>query len=134
MGLGVHKVSTTESQEAVSCEELGAMEDDDFVMIRNTQDVHQMDGHNDWLPQIDTFVDGLSSVLWPLNVLIHANPELAFKEYNTRDALTGFLRSQQDWKVTSPVYGLETAWIACHDSGKDGPTVSFNVEMGMQSF
>jgi metal-dependent amidase/aminoacylase/carboxypeptidase family protein len=40
------------------------------------------------------------------------------------------MRSRNGWQVTTSAYGLETAWVAMCDSGKAGPTVSFNVEMG----
>ena len=32
--------------------------------------------------------------------------------------------------MTPSAYGMATAWVAAYDSGKRGPVVSFNVEMG----
>ena len=92
---------------------------------------HQDDGSLEYLSEIDTFIDGLEESLWPLNYFIHQNPELAFQEYKAHQALTDFLRSREEgWKVIPSAYGMETAWVAAYDSGKPGPVVSFNVEMG----
>ncbi|KAF2637222.1 putative amidohydrolase [Massarina eburnea CBS 473.64] len=91
------------------------------------------DGHehvaHGYLSDIDKFVDNLHDTLWPLNKFIHENPELAFKEYKTHDALTSFMRSQKGWTVTGSAYGMETAWVAVYDSGRKGHVVSFNAEM-----
>jgi hypothetical protein len=85
-----------------------------------------------YLPEVDKVINSLADALWPLNTFIHSHPELAFKEYQAHDALTGFMRSQKDpsWEVTPSAYGLETAWTAVYDSGKPGPVVAFNAEMG----
>ena len=85
-----------------------------------------------YLPEIDKVINSLADALWPLNTFIHSHPELAFKEYQAHDALTGFMRSQKDprWEVTPSAHGLETAWTAVYDSGKPGPVVAFNAEMG----
>jgi hypothetical protein len=85
---------------------------------------------NGLLPEIDSIVEDLYNNLKPLNDFIHRNPELAFKEYQAHNALTKYMRSQKGWRVTSSAYGMETAWVAVYDSGKEGPVVSFNVEMG----
>lgn len=83
-----------------------------------------------YLQEIDDYIEGLELFLWPLNKYIHVNPELAFREYKAHDALTKYMQSQKGWKVTRSACGLETAWIAEYDSGKPGPVVSFNAEMG----
>jgi metal-dependent amidase/aminoacylase/carboxypeptidase family protein len=82
------------------------------------------------LSEIDECIEGFRTSLWPLNRFIHANPELAFREYKAHNTLTEFLRMQDGWKVTPSAYGMETAWVASYDSGQAGPAVSFNVEMG----
>ncbi|KAK4172103.1 hypothetical protein QBC36DRAFT_304751 [Triangularia setosa] len=90
---------------------------------------HNEDAH-DYLAEIASFVDSQSDKLWSLNKFIHSNPELAFKEFKAHEALTKFMRSRSErWQVTSSACGIETAWIAVYDSGRKGPTVSFNVEM-----
>jgi hypothetical protein len=83
------------------------------------------------LHTIEEAVEGLRDTLWPLNRYIHDNPELAFEEFKTHNALTEFMCSQDDWHVTMSAYGLETAWVAVYDSGKKGTVISFNAEMGM---
>lgn len=84
-----------------------------------------------YLGEISAYVDSLAHALWPVNKTIHDNPELNFKEYIAHDALTTFMQSQEGWKVQTSAYGMQTAWVAVHDSGKKGPVVSFNAEMGM---
>lgn len=86
-----------------------------------------------YLRDIDDSVECLQSSLWPLNQYIHDNPELAFAEYKAHDALTEYIRSFAGWEVTISAHGIETAWIATNDSGRDGPVVSFNAEMGICS-
>ena len=115
------------------------MEEDGFILVpkierRSMMPTLTMSLENkprDFLSEIDHFVNSLEEVLWPLNTFIHENPELAFEEYKTHDALTTFMRQQKHWKVTPSAYGLKTAWTALYDSGKPGPFVSFNAEMGM---
>jgi metal-dependent amidase/aminoacylase/carboxypeptidase family protein len=113
------------------------MEEHGYVLvsrkISNTANARGDGGHG-YLSQIDKFIDSLHACLWPLNTYIHENPELAFVEYKTHDALTKFMRSQKDWEVTSSAYGMETAWEAVYDSGRTGPVVSFNAEMGALSY
>ncbi|KAL8356182.1 hypothetical protein RB601_001473 [Gaeumannomyces tritici] len=87
------------------------------------------DAPDEYLDDIDEFVGSLAGSLWPLNIFIHANPELAFEEFKAHDALTKFMRKQRGWHVTPSAYGLKTAWTAVYDSGRKGPVVSFNVEM-----
>jgi hypothetical protein len=89
------------------------------------------DGSREYLDGISQCIDDLRDTLWPLNKFIHDSPELAFEEYKAHDALTKFMGSQEGWQVTASAYGIETAWIACYDSGKPGPVVSFNAEYGM---
>ncbi|KAF2653698.1 putative amidohydrolase [Lophiostoma macrostomum CBS 122681] len=108
------------------------MNEEDYVMV--TRDgpfatSRRVPVFPDLLSGIDSFINTLHTVLWPLNRYIHENPELAFEEYKTHDALTKFMESQDGWKVTKSAYGIETAWIASYDSGHEGPVVSFNAEM-----
>ena len=110
------------------------MDEEDYVMvIRDEQSVpiDHLPVPHDFLSEIDSFVDELHTPLWPLNKSIHENPELAFEEHKTHDALTNFMVSQEGWKVTKSAYGMETAWVASYDGVSKGRTVSFNAEMGM---
>ncbi|KAI1433305.1 hypothetical protein GGR50DRAFT_510865 [Xylaria sp. CBS 124048] len=103
--------------------------DQDFVFI-NHEDVADVlptkAGH---LCEISDFVDSISNELWIVNRTIHDHPELGFKEFVAHDTLTKFMSSRRGWKVIPSAYGMATAWVAVFDSGKKGPTVSFNVEM-----
>jgi hypothetical protein len=83
-----------------------------------------------YLSAIDICIESLRASLWPLNRLIHENPELAFEEYKTHDALTAFMQSHKGWQVTRSAYGIDTAWVAVYSSERAGPVVSFNAEMG----
>lgn len=109
------------------------MEDDDFVIIPREDKVSKMVSQETvsrYLTDIDNFVESVQNILWPLNEYIHNNPELAFEERKTHDALTGFMLSQDDWEVNPSAYGMKTAWVALYNTGKPGPVVSFNAEMG----
>jgi hypothetical protein len=112
------------------------MEENGFILVPRDDDCPEnapQVTEDERLSEIDGIVEGLSDALWPLNNFIHENPELAFKEHKAHDALTDFMRSRADWVVTTSAYGMETAWVAVYDSGKTGPVVSFNVEMGSHS-
>ncbi|KAJ0110226.1 peptidase m20 [Diaporthe amygdali] len=102
-------------------------QDEDWVFV--SRDCDQPEPP--YLRDISSHVDSIADSLWPVNKKIHDNPELNYKEYIAHEALVNFMRSQEGWKVTPSVYGLETAWIAVHDTGRKGPVVSFNVEMGI---
>jgi hypothetical protein len=118
-----------------------AMEDDGYILVPrpatnsyHPDGTHQKDTAQPYLPDIDQFIESQKDILWPLNRFLHQNPELAFQEHKAHQALTEFLRSAENgWIVTPSAYGMETAWVAVHDSGRAGPTVSFNVEMGKES-
>jgi len=112
------------------------MEEDDFILVSKDgewpEDVPR-DASHKRISEIGSFIESLRPSLWPLNKFVHDNPELAFKEYKAHEALTNFMRSRKGWQVTTSAYGLDTAWVAVYDSGKAGPVVSFNVEMGTPS-
>jgi hypothetical protein len=113
------------------------MEVDGFVLVPRDHGSLAMVGQNDshkYMADIDNAVESFLAPLESLNQYIHDNPELAFKERKAHEALTRFMSSQKDWQVTSAAYGIDTAWVAVYDSGKAGPVVSFNAEMGMIVF
>ncbi|KAI9733142.1 MAG: hypothetical protein M1834_003689 [Cirrosporium novae-zelandiae] len=83
----------------------------------------------DYLPYISTYISTtLSPIIWPINLKIHDNPELNYEEHIAHDTLTGFLETRPGWKVTRHAYGIETAFVAVFDGGREGPVVSFNAE------
>lgn len=107
---------------------------DDFVII-NHEDTYEVtdDAPPSSLDDISLAVDNLTDVLWPVNKKIHDNPETGFKEFIAHETLTTFMKSRPGWKVTPSAYGMATAWVAVFDTGRKGPVVSYNVEMGRHS-
>jgi metal-dependent amidase/aminoacylase/carboxypeptidase family protein len=103
---------------------------DDFVFINHDDAREVMPTKPEHLGEISDFIDGIADKLWEVNKTIHDNPELGYKEYIAHRTLTKFMSSQDGWKVVPSAYGLATAWVAVFDSGKKGPVVSLNVEMG----
>ncbi|KXH67426.1 amidohydrolase [Colletotrichum salicis] len=83
-----------------------------------------------YLDEISSIITDLADALWPVNKTIHDNPELGYREFIAHDTLVAFMRTQPGWKVTPSAYGMKTAWVAVWESGKKGPVVSFNAEMG----
>lgn len=108
--------------------------DSDYVIVSiGTDEGHKNVGDlPPHLSDIEALIDNNAQLLWALNTFIHDNPELAYRERKAHHALTHFIRARDEgWHVTPSAYGIDTAWIAVYDSGKPGPVVSFNVEMGM---
>lgn len=106
--------------------------EDDFVLV--SHDDCQPTTSSEYLAEIRAVVAELADDLWPVNKKIHDNPELGYEEFIAHDALTSFMRSRGGWEVTPSAYGMRTAWVAVFDSGRKGPVVSFNAEMGQFSF
>lgn len=109
-------------------------ETDDYVLISMTSQPSAngvQDTSPKYLSEIDGYIDRLQDTLWPLNKYMHDEPEIAFKERKAHDALTTFMRSKKGWAVFPHAFGLETSWEAVFDTGRDGPAISFNAEMGM---
>ena len=114
-------------------------EENGFVLVHHGNDsgatartTVEMDAP-EYLDDISSFVDGIADDLWLVNKKIHDNPELCFEEFIAHKALTRYMEAQAGWKVIRSAYGMETAWVAVFDTGRKGPVVSFNVEMGMYS-
>jgi hypothetical protein len=106
------------------------MKDRFVLMPRLGEEQGSHDATHEYLLDIDHFIRDLEPLLWPLNSFLYENPELGFKEHKAHDALTNFIQSREGWHVTPSAYGMETAWVAVYDSGRPGPMVSFNAEMG----
>ena len=105
-----------------------AMGDEEFVMVGSI-DLPDAAASKDYLEAIDKHIDDLSDELRHISISIHDNPELQYKEYHAHKVLTEYL-TKQNWKVTPSAYGIDTAFVAVHDTGQDGPVVSFNAEYG----
>jgi metal-dependent amidase/aminoacylase/carboxypeptidase family protein len=106
------------------------MSDDDFVLVDHSDVLPYGGEPPEYLGDVDELIDRLSGSLWDISKQIHDNPELGYKEYKAHALLTSFMKSRNGWEVTPSAYGINTAWVAVFDSGKKGPVVSFNVEMG----
>jgi hypothetical protein len=107
------------------------MDEEDFVIVQHQVDEHIPSSNEPkYLSEISDFIDKTSNELWAVNAQIHDNPELGFEEYKAHALLTNFLKARDGWKVTPSAYGMATAWVAVYDSGRKGPVVSFNLEMG----
>lgn len=110
------------------------MDEEDLVIVQGQDYGHNTaSDRSEYLCEISDFIDNASKDLWAVNTQIHDNPELGFKEFKAHALLTSFLKSRDGWKVTTSAYGMATAWVAVYDSGKKGPVVSFNLEMGTSS-
>lgn len=109
------------------------MEIDDFVLIpRPGEPKWPAEELPEYLDDIDELITELSYQLWPINRFIHDNPELGYHETQAHDTLVRFMKSKPGWKVTPSAFGIETAWQAVYDTGRPGPVVNFNAEMGEQ--
>lgn len=108
---------------------------EDYVMVARDEaadldDQSTAGSSSPYLDDISQYVDDIADLLWPVNQKIHDNPELCYKEYIAHETLTSFLKTRPGWKVTLSAYGIDTAWVAVYDTGKKGPVISFNAEMG----
>ena len=78
------------------------------------------------LRRVGAIAEEIRPQLIDLSLQIHANPELAFKEFEAAKLLTGYLAGE-GFQVKRGVAGMETAFVAEY-SGGDGPTVAFVAE------
>jgi metal-dependent amidase/aminoacylase/carboxypeptidase family protein len=87
---------------------------------------------NGYMSPTSEHIDSLSGSLRHLSLKIHDNPEVRYKEFIAHEAITNFMREQDDqkWEVTPSAYEIATAFVAVFDSGRPGPVVSFNAEYG----
>lgn len=110
-------------------ETLPEIDEDDFVII--THQEANASRRPRFLNDISDYIDSVAEELWPINKKIHDRPELGYGEVIAHYTLTAYMKSQPGWTVTRSAYGMKTAWVAVYDTGRRGPCVSFNVEMGM---
>ncbi|SMR52655.1 unnamed protein product [Zymoseptoria tritici ST99CH_1E4] len=96
--------------------------DDGYVLVGDD------DFQKSYLSDISEHVELLSDNLRDISLEIHDNPELQYKEYHAHELLTKCLQKREGWEVTPSAYNIATAFVAVYDSGKPGPTVSFNAE------
>ncbi|GHS85887.1 amidohydrolase [Synergistales bacterium] len=72
-------------------------------------------------------VDGMREVLLKLSHDIHSSPELGFEEKKAAQWQTELLE-KHGFKVEKPYCGLETAYRAARQFGKQGPRIAFMAE------
>jgi amidohydrolase len=72
-------------------------------------------------------IEALRQQLLDISHTIHANPELAFKEYKAAALLSGVLE-QHGFIVERGSGGLETAFTAMYHAGTGGPTIALLCE------
>ena len=72
-------------------------------------------------------VDRIADDLKGLAIAIHDNPEIGLKEYEACRLHTEMLK-RNGFDVTVGAAGFETAFIASHKSGKEGPVIVFLAE------
>ena len=68
-----------------------------YVMIEKTVSP-------DYLDAISKDTESISDDLRTINLSIHDNPELQFKEFHAHRVLTEYLQKQDGWKVTPSAY------------------------------
>jgi hypothetical protein len=103
-----------------------------YVLVDSIQDESEIshDMAKDFLDDVSKAIEDLSADLRRVSLEIHDNPELQYKEFHAHDVLTKYMQDQEGWDVTPSAYGIKTAFVACYDTGKKGPVVSFNAEYG----
>ena len=77
--------------------------------------------------QVGERVDALQNDLWEIVSELYANPEVAFKEYQSSELLSRFLE-KYGFKVKQEVGILETAFQATRSGREDWPVVAFLAE------
>lgn len=77
--------------------------------------------------RVQEYVDEIAERLIHISHTIHANPELAFEEYESM-ALLAETAAMHGYAVDRGVVGLETAFLATSHGDRPGPTVAFLAE------
>ncbi|MEZ4674219.1 MAG: M20 family metallopeptidase [Caldilineaceae bacterium] len=77
--------------------------------------------------KIQDYIDEVAERLIHVSQTLHANPEVAFEEFQSM-ALLADTAEQHDFVVERGVAGLETAFVATSVGTEPGPTVAFVAE------
>lgn len=123
-----HSSPSTSSPSAMS---LPTPNEDEYIIIPNPHP-SPMPSNDKTLSALSATIESLSPDLRHISLSIHDHPELQFKEFHAHEVLTSYLSEQAGWTVTPSAYGIETAFVAVYDTGREGAVVSFNAEYGMQ--
>jgi len=76
---------------------------------------------------IERKIDGMADELVDISHAIHQHPEPGLQEYRARDLLVSKI-AKFGFETTTPVAGLDTAFLARFTSGKPGPRIAFVAE------
>ena len=77
--------------------------------------------------RVQEYIDEIGPMLLEISRTIHANPELAFEEYESM-ALLADTAERHGYSVDRGVAGLETAFVATSAGTEPGPTVALVAE------
>jgi amidohydrolase len=77
--------------------------------------------------RVQAYIDAIADELIDISQSIHANPEIAFKEF-TSMALLADTAERQGYEVERGVAGMETAFVATSDGSRPGPAIAFLAE------
>ncbi|HRW04240.1 MAG TPA: M20 family metallopeptidase [Caldilineaceae bacterium] len=77
--------------------------------------------------RVQEYIDEMADQLIHISLTLHANPELAFEEYQSM-ALLADTAEQHGYAVERGVAGLETSFVATSVGKAPGPTVAFVAE------
>jgi len=81
----------------------------------------------EYTKEVEEAVKELREEIIEISRSIHQNPELGLSEYRARDLLVSKITAF-GFHVTTPVAGLETAFLARCDGEKPGPVIAFLAE------
>ncbi len=77
--------------------------------------------------QVADYIDGIADMLIQTSLTLHANPEIAFEEYQSA-AMLADVAEEYGFQVQRGVAGLETAFLAESTGTDPGPTIAFLAE------
>jgi amidohydrolase len=77
--------------------------------------------------QVADYVDSIADMLIQTSLTLHANPEIAFEEYESM-ALLADLAEEYGFQVQRGVAGLETAFLAQVEGKEPGPVIALLAE------
>ncbi len=80
-----------------------------------------------YLKELSAELAALRPRMDAVSLSIHTRPELKFAEFHAQQVLTRWL-AEEGFTVTVPVGGLDTAFMAVHESGRPGPCVAVLAE------
>jgi amidohydrolase len=71
--------------------------------------------------------ESIADKLFEINDWMYHNPEIGHQEFKSSEKLANLLK-EHGFEVTKPYAGMETAFRAEYDTGKEGPTIAILAE------